>query len=128
MFYLEITKMESQMVTSNQLRPASQFGGRLAILLPALFRLALLIGPVVLAIIALGRHPFPCILVCAGILSVWLTANVGPFRANGPASTPSADIKAVFPHARNLARARSWSSLFCGIVVIVALLRSKLSV
>lgn len=121
----DVINMEPQTMPSNQ--NAEPKPSRLkTIFLPALFRLALLVVPMTLSVIVFERSPLLCVIACVGVLIVWLTVDTGPFRASAPAPKPAGGAEVSIP--RRLAKAQSWSSLFCQIVVTVALLHSKLSI
>ena len=52
-----------------------------SILIPALVRLAWLVGPEFFAIRSLHHAPLACLMMCIGILWVWLSVDIGPFKA-----------------------------------------------
>lgn len=52
------------------------------VLLPALYRLSLLVVPLAIAIYFCCGNPLVCTILCFGILLTWLCVDTGPFRAN----------------------------------------------
>jgi hypothetical protein len=118
--------MESQLKTPDQNAAASNKG---FVMLVALFRLALLLGPEALAIKFLGHSPIICIAACLVVLAVWLTVDVWPFRAAMAAVPAPTPMKRPEPRfSQNLSKAQWWSYLFCRIIVFFALFHSKLSI
>src|SRR5579863_934135 len=69
----------------------------------AWLRLALLVLPMMLVLEAAFPHPVWCALGCAAVLTAWLSADFGPFRAadvaqpTAPASTPVATLNPLKP-------------------------------
>ena len=129
-FISGVTNIETQTmtVTTNPEPVAAQTNQRPTFLLAALFRLALLAGPLTLAIALLAHNPFLCIITCVAVLAIWLTVDIGPFRASRVVPQPVKAAPTAMPKRGNLARAQGWAGLFCHAVVLVALLHSKLSI
>ena len=85
--------MQSQTLTLAQSAVAPQAARRAPFALPALVRLALLVGPLTLTVLALGHAPVACVLACAAVLTLWLTVDVGPFRAAGVERTADVPVR-----------------------------------
>jgi hypothetical protein len=91
----------------------------------AWLRLALLVAPMMLVLEAAFPHPVWCALGCAAVLSAWLCADFGPFRAAdsdqpaAPAPTPVAALNPIKTDRLN--------SLVCRSMVLFAFVFSKLT-
>lgn len=92
---------------------------------PALLRLSLLLGPLVVATWALHRSPIFCVLACVAVLAVWLTVDAGPFRAvDGWRSEPRA---AALPVDRNNKRV-DWNNVFGRLLILLVVICSRVNV
>jgi hypothetical protein len=89
----------------------------------ALFRLALLVGPEIVAIKMFSHSPVVCVGACVGILAMWLSVDVGPFRA-----TPTV-VEAKAPAVKTplLAKIQGAGYLICKTILFAALLQSRVS-
>jgi hypothetical protein len=118
--------MESQMKNQN----GSSKG---YVAMTALYRLVLLVGPEVATIKLLGYAPFVCFFACVIILGLWLSVDIGPFRAVSTVSAKTSRplVKqpvAVSNFPQNLGKAQWWSYLFCKVLVFGMLFHSKLMI
>jgi hypothetical protein len=127
MAFIEATiNMEIQTTTLNQQSSAPRRIQLASVAFPALLRLALLIAPLTLAVMIFSQSPFFCVLVCLAVFAVWLTVDVGPFRAS---SVPREESRRVaLPSARNLTRFQWWNGLFCRVLIFSAMFYSKLHI
>lgn len=119
-----VTDMESDTMKLNK-NTGKRANDRMAFMLPALLRLALLVGPPTAAILLLAKSPIVCVVLCVAILWLWLSVDIGPFRAS---NEPAPARRMALPSFRNLSKAQWWSSLFCRIIVLFALFHSKLNI
>lgn len=103
---------------------AAQPGLFTSLVLPALFRLGLLAGPLTFAILSFNHTPILCALLCIAILSLWLTVDAGPFRA----TQKQPERMVALPSVRNLTRMQWWNGLFCRALIVSAVFYSKLNV
>jgi hypothetical protein len=128
MFISDAMNMESQTMTLNQASPAPQGVRPASVALAALFRLALLVGPLMLTVMALGQTPFVCLIVCFAVLSLWLTVDMGPFRAAGISTAAPAARQTAPSNPRNLIKAQWWNALFCRVIILFVVFHSKLNI
>lgn len=95
-----------------------------AVTFPALLRLALLVGPLVLAIYLLHRTPVFCVLICVAVLTVWLTIDAGPFRA--------VNVSRSEPHTAALPQNRSkmldWNTFLGRVFLFLVVFYSRLNI
>ena len=118
--------IDSNETTVKQQTPVTHSGRGAAFYVNALFRLALLVGPMAILVIVLWHNPFICALLCLAVLFIWLSVDVGPFRANR--SAKAVERETPRPAHRNITKLQWWSCLFCRIVVFFALFHSKLTI
>jgi len=115
--------MESQMMTMNPPTVAKPTVARRNSLgLAALYRFALLVVPLTLSVIVLGHAPFVCGFACLLLLSLWLSIDVGPFRASSAPKAPQAprqETQSAPLSTRNLAKAL-FSRTFLFLVLVSA--------
>src|ERR1700759_5198271 len=98
-----------------------------SLLFPALFRLALLVGPEVALVKFTLVNPVICVLVAVAYLALWLSVDVGPFRASRPVA--AAKTARTEPSVyRNLSKAQWVSHLFCKVIILFAMFHSKFTV
>lgn len=114
--------VDSQTMTTGN--TASAPASSSSVLFPALLRLALLVGPLTLAIVELAHKPFICVLACVAVVATWLSVDVGPFRAEA-AKAPETNA-APLPSFRNIIRPEFWNGLFGRLLILAVLLHSKL--
>jgi len=118
--------MELQMTTVNQ-PAAAPAAKKSPVLFGALFRLALLVGPEAVIMKTLAHSPIVMIVAGLAVLAFWLSVDIGPFRAG---SAPKQEVKRqpIKTFTQNLSKAQWWSYLFCRLVIVFALLHSKVTV
>src|ERR1700733_9156227 len=84
--------------------------GKGLVVLVALFRLALLVGPEILLVKSLSRNPLICVLSAVAFLAIWLSVDVWPFRVSPAVSTAEssrpAPKAARTAYAQNLTKAQ----------------------
>jgi hypothetical protein len=118
--------MELQMTTANEttVAPAAK---KNSVLFGAVTRLALLVGPEALIMKTLSHSPIIMLVAGLVVLALWLSVDIGPFRAAG---APKHTVKrqSVSTYAQNATKAQWWSYLFCRMVIVLALLHSKVTV
>jgi hypothetical protein len=78
-----------------------------------------------LAIVAFHHAPIFCILSCIGILTLWLTVDVGPFRVEQQ-SRPA--LKTSPTPVRNVATVQKLNELVCRLAMLLLVFHSKLNV
>jgi hypothetical protein len=106
--------MESQLKTQKQS----------LVVLTALLRLALLVGPEALMVKLLGNNLLICSVACLIVLGLWLSVDVWPFR---PATVARAAAKPeAVSYAANFTKMPWWNSLFLRLVLFVAIIHSKM--
>jgi hypothetical protein len=118
-------QMTTATVTETTVVPAAK---KNSVLFPAVFRLALLVGPEAIIMKTMSHSPVMMLLAGFAVLALWLSVDIGPFRAAG---APKRQKKASQPagkYARNLTKAQWWSYLFCRLVIVVALLHSRTNI
>lgn len=124
---MHVMNMQFQTMTLNQPAAAApQSNRRASFALPALLRLALLAVPLTLTIVTLGQTPLICLLACVAVLSLWLTVDVGPFRAGGGVRPATRQV--VLANPRNLSKMQWWNGLFCRAILLLVVVHSKLSI
>jgi len=116
--------MNSQLTQMNQ-KPAVK---NASLDINAFYRLALLVVPEAVVMMALSHAPVLCVLAGLGILALWLTVDVGPFRASSPKPAPQAAAGQGRSFLRNMAKAQWWSYFFCKAVIAFALMHSKITI
>jgi hypothetical protein len=117
--------MELQMTTVNETKVAS-LPKKPSVLFPALLRLALLVGPEAVIMKTLSHNPLVMLIAGIAVLALWLSVDIGPFRAAG--SPKRVKTQSAAKYAQNLTKAQWWSYLFCRMVIVFALLHSKANV
>lgn len=94
------------------------------VILPALFRLALLVVPLAAAIFFFWVNPLLCSILCVGILLTWLCVDAGPFRAR----PVEAKEKPLFERMQAAAKPSALAGTAMKLVIFVALIQSRLMV
>ena len=117
--------MELPMTTANQTTVAP--AAKKSALSGAALRLALLVVPEAIIMKTLAHSPIVMLVAGIVVLALWLSVDIGPFRA---ASAPKqvAKRQPITSFAQNLSKAQWWSYLFCRLVIVFALLHSKVTV
>jgi hypothetical protein len=117
--------MDSQLKTEKQ-KLASR---NASVATGALVRLALLVGPETVVMKTLAHNPVACVLLGLLVLALWLSVDIGPFRAKvaKPAAEPASvrPTSAVLPR---LTRVQFWTYLFCKLAIVCAMFHSKISI
>ncbi len=98
--------------------------GSFAIL--ALTRLALLAGPEAVALKTLSHNPLACILMCVGILIVWLSIDAGPFRAE-EAAKPVKVVSALNRKNVKLSTLQNLSQVTVRVLIFAMIFQSRLT-
>lgn len=123
---MDVMIMESQTMTVNQAAAvAPAVVRRPSLGLAALYRFALLVVPQVLAIKVLGHAPFVCGFACLLLLSLWLSIDVGPFRAS---SAPKAPKAPQAPRKESQSALPSARTLFYRTFLLLVVVHSKLHI
>jgi hypothetical protein len=94
------------------------------VLLPALYRLSLLVIPVAAAICLCGSNPLLCIILCAVILTTWLCVDAGPFSAGAA----KAAKKPLIERIQDVAKPQALAGHAIKAMIFVSLFHSRLMV
>jgi hypothetical protein len=89
----------------------------------ALVRFVLLAAPEVVAVKFMHQNVAACIMMCVGILAVWLSVDFGPFRAAGSKPQP---FKAVAAKSK-LTGAQALSQAAIRVLMFVMIFQSRLT-